>query len=53
VLAGIADAVALELYRRGYLALIHMMIASLKQVRVMARRKNARLLSKTEGLVQA
>jgi len=53
VLAGIADAVALELYRRGYLALIHMMIASLKQVRVMAWRKNARLLSKTEGLVQA
>lgn len=53
VLAGIADAVAVELYRRGYLALIHMMIASLKQVRVMARQKNARLLRKTEGLVKA
>ncbi len=51
-LAGLADTVVVELYRRGYLALIHMMIASLKHVRVMARRRNARLLSKTEGLVK-
>ena len=53
VLTRIPDAVAIELFRRGYLALIHMMIASLKQVRVMARTKNARLLEKTQGLVGA
>ncbi|MDA8347786.1 MAG: SapC family protein [Pseudomonadota bacterium] len=50
-LARLADVVVVELFRRGYLALIHMMINSLKQVRVMARTKNARLLKQTEGLV--
>ena len=53
VLTRISDAVAIELFRRGYLALIHMMIASLKQVRVMARTKNARLLENTRGLAAA
>ena len=52
-LARLTDTVVVELFRRGYLALIHMMINSLKQVRVMARTKNARLLKKTEGLVSA
>ena len=50
VLLQLADTVVLELFRRGYLALIHLMIASLKQVRVMARTKNARLLQMTESL---
>jgi hypothetical protein len=50
VLVQLPDAVVVELFRRGYLALIHMMIASLKQVRVMARTKNARLLEKSAGL---
>jgi len=53
VLGSIPDAVAVELFRRGYLALMHMMIASLRHVRVMARRKNAQLLSNTEALVRA
>ena len=52
-LARLTDAVVIELFRRGYLALIYMMIDSLKQVRVMARTKNARLLKTTEGLVPA
>lgn len=50
VLSRLADAVVLELFRRGYLTLLHLMIASLKQVRVMARAQNARLLKQTEGL---
>ena len=50
-LSRLGDAVVVELFRRGYLALIYMMIDSLKQVRVMARTKNAHLLKKTEGLV--
>jgi len=36
----IPDAVVLDLFRRGYLSLIYLMIASLKQVPVLARRKN-------------
>ncbi|MGH8259164.1 MAG: SapC family protein [Steroidobacteraceae bacterium] len=44
------DEVVVELFRRGYLSLIHLMIASLKQIPVLARRKNARLLRATEGL---
>jgi hypothetical protein len=50
VLSRIPDAVVIELFRRGYLMLIHLMIASLKQVRVMARTKNARLLERSSGL---
>jgi hypothetical protein len=50
-LSRLGDAVVVELFRRGYLALVYMMIDSLKQVRVMARTKNAHLLKKTEGLV--
>ena len=33
----------LELFRRGYLQLIYLMIASLKQVPVLAQKKNGRL----------
>ncbi len=38
------DEIVVELFRRGYLRLIDLMIASLKQVPVLARKKNARLL---------
>jgi len=53
VLARLPDAVVVELFRRGYMRLIHHMIASLKQVPVMARKKNLRLLRGTEGLASA
>lgn len=52
VLIRLADDVVVELFRRGYLRLIHYMIASLKQVQVMARKKNSRLLKATEALVR-
>ena len=44
------DEVVVELYRRGYMRLIHYMLASQKQVPVLAREKNSRLLEATEGL---
>jgi hypothetical protein len=47
VLARLPDPVVVELFRRGYLTLIHLMIASLKQLPLMARRKNSRLLAAT------
>src|SRR6201994_3820294 len=47
------EPVDVELFRRGYLRLIDYMIASLKQVPVMARKKNLRLLKGTEGLASA
>jgi hypothetical protein len=50
VLAKLPDEVVVELFRRGYMRLIHYMIASQKQVAVMARRKNQRLLSGTASL---
>jgi hypothetical protein len=53
VLERLADEVVVELFRRGYMRLIHLMIASLKQVPVLARKKNARLLTATEGLAGA
>jgi hypothetical protein len=53
VLAQLPDSVVVELFRRGYMRLIDYMIASLKQVQVMARKRNARLLRGTEGLARA
>ncbi len=50
-LSRLSDEVVVELFRRGYLTLIHLMIASLKQVPVLARKKNSGLLGATEGLV--
>jgi hypothetical protein len=47
VLAKLPDPVVVELFRRGYLTLIHFMIASLKQLPVLAHRKNSRLLEAT------
>ena len=43
----------MELFRRGYLRLIHLMIASLKQFPVLARKKNGRILEATEKLAGA
>jgi hypothetical protein len=50
MLLRLSDEVVVELYRRGYMRLIHYMIASQKQVAVLARKKNARLLDATESL---
>lgn len=44
------DVAVLDLFRRGYLQLIYLMVASLKQVPVLAQIKNRRLLEGTEGL---
>ena len=52
-LSRLPDAAVVELFRRGYMRLIHYMIASLKQFQVLARKKNARLLKSTEGLTGA
>lgn len=50
VLQKLPDGVVVELFRRGYLMLIHLMVASLKQLPVMARRKNSRLLEATADI---
>lgn len=50
VLAKLPDPVVVELFRRGYLMLIHFMIASLKQLPLMAHRKNSRLLEATTNV---
>jgi len=52
-LIALPDALVIELFRRGYLRLIHLMIASLKQFPVLARKKNGRILQATEGLAGA
>ena len=49
-LSRLPDAVVVELFRRGYMRLIHYMIASLKQFTVLARKKNGRILKATESL---
>jgi hypothetical protein len=43
VLSSLSGEVVVELFRRGYMRLIHYMIASLKQVPVLARKKNSAL----------
>lgn len=45
------DEKVVELFRRGYLQLLYLMIASLKQVPVLARRKNDRLVRSGAALV--
>jgi hypothetical protein len=52
-LSRLPDEVVVELFRRGYLRLIHMMIASLKQFPILAAKKNGRLLEATRGLAGA
>ena len=44
VLRQLPDASVLELFRRGYLQLIYLLIASLKQIPVLAKKKNDRFL---------
>ena len=44
------DEAVVELFRRGYMRLIHYLIGSLKQFAVLARKKNGRILKATEGL---
>lgn len=53
VLSSLPDAVVVELFRRGYMRLIDYMLASLKQVPVLARKKNSRFLRETESLAGA
>jgi SapC len=45
VLRLLPDASVLELFRRGYLQLIYLLIASLKQIPVLAQKKNERFLA--------
>jgi hypothetical protein len=49
-LRALPDAGVIDLFRRDYLQLIYLMIASLKQVPVLARRKNNALLKATAAL---
>jgi hypothetical protein len=44
VLRNLPDAAVLDLFRRGYLQLIYLLIASLKQIPVLVQRKNERFL---------
>jgi hypothetical protein len=44
------DETVVQLFRLGYLRLMHLMIASLKQFPVLARKKNGRMLRATESL---
>ena len=50
VLRDLPDVAVIDLFRRGYLKLIYMMITSLKQVPVLAKKKNSRFLKGSEGL---
>jgi SapC len=45
VLRQLPDASVLDLFRRGYLQLIYLLIASLKQIPVLAKKKNDRFLA--------
>ena len=45
----LSDPTVVELFRRGYLKLIYLMIGSLKQVSVLAQRKNDRVLARADG----
>ena len=45
VLRQLPDASVVELFRRGYLQLIYLLIASLKQIPVLAKKKNDRFLA--------
>jgi hypothetical protein len=45
VLRKLPDATVVDLFRRGYLQLIYLLVASLKQIPVLAQRKNDRFLT--------
>lgn len=50
VLRGLPDATVLDLFRRGYLHLIYLLIASVNQVAVLAQKKNERFLQSSKAL---
>ena len=50
VLRGLPDATVLDLFRRGYLHLIYLLIASMNQVAVLAQKKNQRFLLESGAL---
>jgi hypothetical protein len=50
MLRKLADADIVDLFRRGYLQLIYLMITSLKQVALLAKKKNGRFLKGIEGV---
>jgi hypothetical protein len=52
-LIALPDQTVVELFRLGYLHLMHLMIASLKQFPVLARKKSGRMLTATENLAAA
>lgn len=49
----LTDPQVIDLFRRGYMQLIYLMIASLKQVPVLANKKNSRLSKGSEALAGA
>jgi hypothetical protein len=49
-LRALPDNAVVDLFRKGYLQLIYLMIASLKQVPVLAQKKNRRLLAASASL---
>jgi SapC len=50
MLRKLADTDVVDLFRRGYLQLIYLMITSLKQVPLLAKKKNGGFLKGSEGL---
>ena len=51
-LRSLPDMSVVELFRRGYLHLIYLMIASVQQIAALGQRKNQRLLQSTDGLTR-
>lgn len=49
-LSRLPDTVVVELFRRGYLRLMHMMLASLKHFPLMARKKNSLVMAAAPGV---
>ena len=50
VLRALPDNTVVDLFRRGYLQLMYLMLASLKHIPILAQRKNCRFLQGSEGL---
>ena len=50
VLRTLPDNTVVDLFRRGYLQLMYLMLASLKHIPILAQRKNRRFLQGSEGL---
>lgn len=48
-LRALPENVVFDFFKRGYLQLIYLMIASLKQIPVMAQKKNSRLIKRAAG----